>query len=820
MLRLSDRLLILDLAYGQFMRGRAGRCTHGLLAASSSLRKNQETGGGRRQRPGRRLAPVGCLLLWSLTSSAGHYSIPLFVSPAMANAPQGVLRVLNPTDTSGTVTVHAVDDAGTRSGPATFTLGAYGVAEFDATDLANGNALKGLSGGLGAANADRRLEIDTGLEIDLAAYVRGPVGTLAVMHDTVREIVVAGRSRYEVPLFNPAIDLTQASRLRLINPGDAATAVTIGARDESSVPASGGEVRLTLPPGGARTLTAQQLEAGDASIQGRLGAGVGRWILSVAADRPIRVVNVAVTPAGDWNNLSTSAVQGYAPADHAAFNQRVDGLELVYETGDGRFTLVPGEGDRYTETGQRDGIAMNQAGGYRYARTGPDSGRLTLTYDGGETCRADFHFTTRMYGWFASRCTRSDDSTARWLGGTWVIDDGVDTSPNLGGTGPGDQRYTTGTAIATLRLPGASGGDGALTYSLSPGIPGLSFDPDTLELTGTPTAAGTYGMVYKVADTDGDTDSRQFTISVVDSGAVADGACQPGLVLMIGERCTYPGTDDAFTVNERGRGSFLTYLAGIRIRLVNITVDGQVYDLVASHQGDGVWHIDRVAGNTEPPGGDTSPDFGSATGPGDQPYTAGTAIGPLSLPTAGGGDGDLVYSLSPVVPGLIFDGATRQLTGTPSMAGMYAMTYTATDSDGDIDTRTFTITVVASDAVAEGDCYAGLTVAPGDNCTYPGTDAAFAVDAAGHGSFLLLSGDAAIRIDNQTIAGRLYDFAASNQGRGVWRIDRVAGRTESPAGDGDTGTGQERYRGVRVAPENRCSEYDSGDYPYPPSVED
>ena len=52
---------------------------------------------------------------------------------------------------------------------------------------------------------------------------------------------------------------------------------------------------------------------------------------------------------------------------------------------------------------------------------------------------------------------------------------------------------------------------------------------------------------------------------------------------------------------RRDRGSFLTFLAGIRIRINNRTIDGRVYDFGASHQGDGVWRIDRVAGSTEPP---------------------------------------------------------------------------------------------------------------------------------------------------------------------------------------------------------------------------
>ena len=77
--------------------------------------------------------------------------------------------------------------------------------------------------------------------------------------------------------------------------------------------------------------------------------------------------------------------------------------------------------------------------------------------------------------------------------------------------------------------------------------------------------------------------------------------CVPGLLLQPGESCAYPGTDDEFTVNVRGRGRFLDRLAGIRIRIGNETIDGRVYDFEATHEGDGAWRIDRVAGSTEPP---------------------------------------------------------------------------------------------------------------------------------------------------------------------------------------------------------------------------
>lgn len=442
---------------------------------------------------------------------SADYTVPLLVPPDTTGGPQGMLRILNGTTESGTVEIHAVDDAGTRTGPATFTLNASAAAEFTATDLQSGNPSLGLTGGIGTGIGDVRLLIDTDLQIVPLAFVRAADGTLSAMHDTVRAASMddSGQYAYEVPVFNPSTEMVLASRLRLINPGDAEASVTIGARDDGGAAATGGDVTLTLAAGGSTTLTAQQLEAGDDSITGRLGAGTGKWRLRVSSDRPLQVVNIVASTAGYWNNLSTTAAAGAAPADQAALNRRFVGESVVYETNSGRFTLEAMDGERFTETGESDGAATSSMGSYGYEAVGPDAGRLTLTYDDGVGCRANFYFSSRTNGWFASHCTGSDDPDGFWLGGSWSIAD-AEAEP-----------------------------------------------PVTAQ----------------------------------------EGDCYPGLLVGPGESCTYPGTADEFSVNARGRGSFLGRLAGIRIRFDNETVNGRVYDFLATHQGDGVWRIDRVAGS-------------------------------------------------------------------------------------------------------------------------------------------------------------------------------------------------------------------------------
>ena len=855
----------------------------------------------------RRLALAGLLFLAS-AAQAEHYTVPLLVPAGTSSEPQGVLRILSGTDESGTVEIYAIDDAGTRSGPATFTLNASAAVQFTATDLASGNATLGLTGGIGTNVGDARLQIETDLSIVPLAFVRAADGTLSAMHDTVRGGSATDGSdgyTYEVPIFNPASDATQVSRLRLINPGDAAASVTIAGRDDGGAAATGGEVTLTLVAGGAQTLTAQQLEAGDTVITGQLGAGTGKWRLTVSSDQPLQVVNIVAATAGYWNNLSTTAVPGAAPADLEAFNERFVGIDVVHLSGSDRFTLNAMTGDEFSETGEVDGTSTTYTGSYGYEGIGPDAGRLTLTYDDGDVCAANLYFSTHTAGWFASHCTGSDyTADGTWLGGSWSIEEdedsggevvetaygvndalpGVPTSglfipavtsggsvtatgagttialndggyfelsdgtrytctsadgcgvtngtvtrgtvagraagsgevdrfPSFrGASNPGAQTYTVGTAIDALALPVASGGNGTLAYSLSPNVPGLSFNASTRQLTGTPSTAGTYAMTYTVADEDGDTDILSFTITV-SAGTTQTGSlgeCYVSLSVSIGQSCTYPATTDAFSVNARGRGSFLTFLAGIRIRLTNSTINGRIYDFEASHQGEGVWRIDRVAGSTEVPetppmtgGGpmepeDTSPSFAADAGPGNQTYTVDTAIDTLLLPEAGGGDGTLTYSLAPSVAGLTFSAGTRQLTGTPSTAGTYAMTYTVTDDDDDADSLTFTITVEESDSLAPANVQAfnslvvgnrlhaegyyidfpsagrfietGGSVLPGSySYASTGSDTGTLTETYDGGNF---GGSCTILLtfDSATTGSSSYTCANGSQGRSSWTI--------------------------------------------------
>ena len=79
-----------------------------------------------------------------------------------------------------------------------------------------------------------------------------------------------------------------------------------------------------------------------------------------------------------------------------------------------------------------------------------------------------------------------------------------------------------GTAIDSLVLPEAAGGEAPITYSVSTLPAGLSFDTATRTLTGTPTTAttGAVNIIYTVIDSTRDASALIFAITV-NEGAVA-----------------------------------------------------------------------------------------------------------------------------------------------------------------------------------------------------------------------------------------------------------------------------------------------------------
>ena len=241
------------------------------------------------------------LVVEGIASEGRRHQVHLLPS-ASEPLREGLVRIINRSSWAGEVRIYPTDDSGRRFDALTLEMEANRTVHFNSVDLESGNPGLGLSGGTGAVQGDWRLELTSDLDIEVLAYVRASDGFLAPVHDVAQST----SDLHRVVTFNPASDRDQASRLRLINAGNAEAVVRVRGTDDSGMPGQD-EVRLRIGAGAARSVTAQELESGGAGIEGLLGDGSGKWRLVVESDRPIVAMNLLESSMGRLANLSTAS---------------------------------------------------------------------------------------------------------------------------------------------------------------------------------------------------------------------------------------------------------------------------------------------------------------------------------------------------------------------------------------------------------------------------------------------------------------------------------------------------------------------------------
>ncbi|MET1055318.1 MAG: putative Ig domain-containing protein [Pedobacter sp.] len=89
----------------------------------------------------------------------------------------------------------------------------------------------------------------------------------------------------------------------------------------------------------------------------------------------------------------------------------------------------------------------------------------------------------------------------------------------------------------------------------------------------------------------------------------------------------------------------------------------------------------------------------------------GTTYAPQTLPAATGGTGPFSYVATNLPPGLTFNPATREITGTPTLAGTFSILLTVTDGAGATATANYTVVVtVPAPVVANASTCSGSRV--------------------------------------------------------------------------------------------------------------
>ena len=268
----------------------------------------------------------------------------------------------------------------------------------------------------------------------------------------------------------------------------------------------------------------------------------------------------------------------------------------------------------------------------------------------------------------------------------------------------GNRTYIVDQAIPVLRLPQASGGQGIITYTLTPSLPaGLTYSDADRTISGTPTQV-VNAREYEFVATDevNATSTLTFSITVLSEASSKPrfvNATVEDLVLLSGQTISPIVLPRAIGGIGRIMYSIAPDLpAGLAFNTLNRQLTGTPtaesaatnYSYSARDDaGSSVslsFVIEVIA--------DIAPSFPSESIP-DIEFIEGQSSRQVTLPEASGGNGTINYRVSPDLPeGLSFEAKTRRLGGTPEAASSaQQFNYIATDMQGDADTLMFMLTV-------------------------------------------------------------------------------------------------------------------------------
>ena len=371
------------------------------------------------------------------------------------------------------------------------------------------------------------------------------------------------------------------------------------------------------------------------------------------------------------------------------------------------------------------------------------SSTATLTYSDGGTLPAGLSIdpttgsitgTPTTGGVYAVTITAIDN--AGYSGNAtfnWTITNTVSV------TNPGAQSDVSGAAITAVPISATdSSSTATLTYSDGGTLPpGLSIDPTSGSITGTPTTGGTYPVTITASDDAGCSGTTTFSwtigniVSVTSPGDQSDGS---GTAI----------TAVAITATDSSAGATLTYSDGGTLP-PGLSIDPTTGSITGTPTTGGVYAVTITATDGSGASGNaafnwTITNTVSVTSPGDQSDGSGTAITAVAITaTDSSSTATLTYSDGGTLPpGLSIDPSSGSITGTPTTAGVYAVTITATDGSGASGSATFNWTVtnavsvtspgdqsdgsgtaITAVAITATDSSAGATLAYSDGGTLP-----------------------------------------------------------------------------------------------------
>ena len=288
--------------------------------------------------------------------------------------------------------------------------------------------------------------------------------------------------------------------------------------------------------------------------------------------------------------------------------------------------------------------------------------------------------------------------------------------------------------------------------------------------------------VATFADTLGGLTNRSLTVTF-DDNALPDASAPTSVVIVGGNSVDSEGTLSLGTTVSGGTydalayawddggagGSFSTQTAATIYTAPAATSDTAVtLTCTVTATGDGTNAAD---GTTDEATGTKNITVNAAdlmpTAPSvdDQAGFVGQVASTITLPEGTGGDGTLTYALSGLPGGLSFSASNRQITGTPTTAGEYIVTYTVDDADNDSDSSQFTYRIAGYDQSGRDVVvYAQIIAAAGAD-PYP------AVNPETVGTVDLVVDDVDITINRIRNSSGGADVRIRRSGAGSWQTE-------------------------------------------------